>query len=198
MSSTESIQDRAKDLLTDGATSVDPSFNIAIHDQADIIYGKHRILLTLNDEDYKVYADVMQRADLPYVVSDVSDNDEVVVAGSLPRDARAIPRIMMGRQPIEGLSSVNIFAALGQSVGRIIERTNLIPVAVDVSLQRTLVLRDKAEIMWLPPMHFIEANEETVTALTDKINTELFPKYVRFGAVALLNAFEQGMRHDNR
>lgn len=194
MITNEQVLDRYYDLASQGAVVVEASFSVAGQGRADVIYDGRRLLITPNDEDYATYADVMQRSGLPYVANDSGLGDESVVVGLLPRDVRSFPKVMRGLQADGGVNAVSLFFEAGRSIDHMINIAKVAPAIADISISRTLVLRDRGEVLWVPPIQFETVDEETKNDLLTSMGEQLNTGYARFGAVALLRSFEQGLQ----
>jgi hypothetical protein len=194
MMATLEIESRMQQLLDDGALPVDPSFAIANENQGEVIFQDRRLLLTPRDELWEQYADVMGRAEVPSVAYDQSLSNDDVVVGEIPRDARALPRIMRSRQPEHGLTSMDVFRMLGATLGQVVERTHMVPQTDDLPLERILVLRNQPGILLLPTLRFVAETDETNRQLTEHVKSEL-DAYSPLGAVMLAGAFNEGLNY---
>lgn len=187
------ITDTMNRLNTAGAVPVIRSFNVAAVGQEDIVFNEHRYLITANDENYRRYVELLSKAALPYIVNDPSLGDAEVVVGEITRDARTLPQIMRSTQSEGGMTSKDVFYRTGQMVGALATATGYIPDAKGFSINRTLILRDAAEIMLVPPVDFVPVDDDNKRQLLERVQQELWPEYARFGAIVLFNAFEQGL-----
>jgi hypothetical protein len=190
----EKVAAHVQELQKAGAVTTITPFNVASKEQADLVFGGRRFLVTANDEGYRRYAELLRNAGVPYVSPSERYSTEDVVVGAIPRDARTLPQIIRGHQSERGgLRSTDVFYLAGNTLGKIATAESAIPRAGDISLGKMLVIREEEKVLLVPPLHFEGVDAEGVTRVLEAVQDQLFPEYERFGAVALLQSFERGL-----
>jgi len=185
-------QVRAGELLQEGALPVDHTFSVASAGQADLIYQDRRLLVTPHDANYERYAAVMDELNVPHIAADPLLSTEHVVVGEIPRDARIITQIMRSHQSERGMQSTDVLYRTGVLLGSLAATAEVLPEPDDLSLQRVMILRNQGAVMLVPPVRLAQLTPVSVVETLDRIQSQLLPRYARFGGAALVRSFEEG------
>lgn len=188
----ETILRRVQQFSDRGAVPIEGAFSVAGGEQQDLSLDNRWLFVTPNDDLYKRYTTLNEKAGLPYIHNDSGLGDEEVVVGVIVNDARSLPQIMRPRQSPIGLNSQDVFHMLGHALGELVKAdTEAETLPINLDLERILVLRLQQEVMFTPTTDIEPGTDKDL--IVRNMRQQLLPRYARYGGEALLHAFTEGL-----
>lgn len=189
----ELLNARLTELQSLGAINVDPSFSVSAEDRLDIILCGRRYLAVENGPDFQAYRALLHGLDLPALEPDSHYSDEGVVVGEVSRDVRTVRQIARSFQPEVGLRTDDVFYMIGSGIGRIATEGQAVPDPELFGLRDVVVMRKRGTVMFLPPMHLVQATPSALHRLSTRLRNETDDRYRHFSGGSYLINFELGL-----
>ena len=182
-------------LIDSGARPIWDIASIADEGQSEVLLGDRRLLITPNDVLFKKYVQAMSQAGLLHLENDSELGDEEVAVTEIPRDARSITQLLPGYPPIDGYGLHDAFSQIGEHISRLEAQQGLAPTVGSLSLDKIIVVRTKADVMFTPGFALEPFADTTNRGIIDSMHKQLIPDYAKFGAAELIESLVTGLEH---